>query len=191
MGLELSIQTLYIVIVPLKGSLKGVQPVKCHQCQSTDNKVIESRDVADCEAIRRRRECLDCNYRFTTYERVERPNLTVVKRDGTRQLFSREKLLAGLQHACEKTPVTNMQLESFVARIERDLYGRGEPEVSSVDIGELVMEGLPKLSEVAYVRFASVYRNFKDITGFEKELSKIREAKETSRSSALEKQATK
>jgi transcriptional repressor NrdR len=165
--------------------------VKCHQCQSTDNKVIESRDVADSEAIRRRRECLNCDYRFTTYERVERPNLTVVKRDGTRQLFSREKLLAGLQHACEKTSVTNMQLEAFVARIERELYGRGEPEVSSVDIGEMVMEGLPKLSEVAYVRFASVYRHFKDITGFEKELSRIRQSKETPKKDSLEKQATK
>lgn len=165
--------------------------MKCHQCQSTDNKVIESRDVADCEAIRRRRECLKCDYRFTTYERVERPNLTVVKRDGTRQLFSREKLLAGLQHACEKTSVTNMQLEAFVAKIERDVYGRGEPEVSSTDIGELVMEGLPHLSEVAYVRFASVYRHFKDITSFEKELSRIREAKEISKTGSLEKQATK
>lgn len=151
--------------------------MKCHHCQSNDNKVIESRDVADNDAIRRRRECLNCGYRFTTYERVERPSLVVVKRSGNRQLFSREKLLGGLQRACEKTPVTNMQLEAFVAAVERELYGRGEPEVSSVDIGELVMQGLPRLSEVAYVRFASVYRHFKDITGFEKELSKIREAK--------------
>lgn len=165
--------------------------MKCHQCQSTDNKVIESRDVADCEAIRRRRQCLNCSYRFTTYERLERPNLTVVKRDGTRELFSREKLLAGLQNACEKTSVTSAQLESFVAGIERDLYGRGEPEVSSIDIGELVMEGLPKLSEVAYVRFASVYRKFRDITGFEKELSRIREAKEISKNTPTQKQATK
>jgi transcriptional repressor NrdR len=154
--------------------------VKCHHCQSTDNKVIESRDVADGEAIRRRRECLNCGYRFTTYERLERPSLVVVKRDGTRQLFNREKLLAGLQQACEKTPVTNLQLESFVAGIERELYGRGEPEVSSTDIGELVMAGLPKLSEVAYVRFASVYRKFRDITGFERELSRIREGKTSS-----------
>jgi transcriptional repressor NrdR len=95
-----------------------------------------------------------------------------------RQLFSREKLLAGLQHACEKTSVSNSQLESFVAQIERALYERGEPEVSSVDIGELVMSGLPKMSEVAYVRFASVYRSFKDITGFEKELNRIREKRE-------------
>jgi len=151
--------------------------MKCQNCQSTDNKVIESRDVADCESIRRRRECLKCGHRFTTYERIERPKLVVVKRDGTRQLFSREKLMSGLLHACEKTPVSNVALEDFVARIERELYDRGESEISSVDVGELVMQGLPSLSEVAYVRFASVYRNFKDITGFEQELSRIREAK--------------
>ena len=104
--------------------------MKCHQCGSTDNKVIESRDVAEGEAVRRRRQCLNCDYRFTTYERVERPNLVVVKKDGTRQMFSREKLLEGLQHACEKTSVTNLQLESLVATIEREIYGRGEPEIS-------------------------------------------------------------
>src|SRR3954452_738904 len=105
--------------------------MKCQQCGTTDNKVIESRDVADGDAIRRRRQCLACGYRFTTYERLERPSLVVVKRDGTRQLFSRDKLLQGLQHATEKTSVTNLQLESFVAGIEREFYGRGEPEVSS------------------------------------------------------------
>jgi transcriptional repressor NrdR len=151
--------------------------MKCHNCQFTDNKVIESRDVAEGEAIRRRRQCLKCGYRFTTYERLERPSLAVVKRDGTRQMFSRQKLLTGLQHACEKTPVTTMQLENLVAKIERELYGRGEPEVKSSDVGELVMRELPKLSEVAYVRFASVYRHFRDITGFERELSRIRKAK--------------
>jgi transcriptional repressor NrdR len=155
--------------------------VKCSQCQSVDNKVIESRDVADGEAIRRRRQCLKCGYRFTTYERVERPSLSVVKRDGTREMFDRQKLLAGLQRAIEKTSVSSVQLESFVAHIERELYGRGEPEVSSVDIGELIMAGLPKLSEVAYVRFASVYRHFKDITGFERELSRIRQGRNGTR----------
>src|SRR5215475_2453896 len=138
--------------------------MKCQQCGSLDNKVVESRDVADNDAIRRRRECLNCGYRFTTYERLERPSLVVVKRDGTRQLFSREKLLTGLQHATEKTSVTSVQLENFVAGIERELYGRGEPEVSSKDIGELIMAGLPKLNEVAYVRFASDYRKFRDIS---------------------------
>ena len=151
--------------------------MKCHKCGSTASKVIESRDVADGEAIRRRRQCLKCAYRFTTYERVERPTLVVIKRGGQRQLFSREKLLAGLQRASEKTSVTNMQLEAFVADIERELYGRGEPEINSVDIGELIMNELPKLNEVAYVRFASVYRSFKDISGFERELSKIRKGK--------------
>jgi transcriptional repressor NrdR len=152
--------------------------VKCQQCGSLDNKVVESRDVADNDAIRRRRECLNCGYRFTTYERLERPSLVVVKRNGNRQLFSREKLLKGLQHATEKTAVTNLQLESFVAGIERELYGRGEPEVSSTAIGELVMKGLRGLNEVAYVRFASVYRKFRDISSFEKELTKIRASNE-------------
>jgi transcriptional repressor NrdR len=101
----------------------------------------------------------------------------VVKRNGNRQLYSRDKLLKGLQHATEKTSVTNLQLESFVAGIERELYGRGEPEVSSTDIGELIMAGLPKLNEVAYVRFASVYRKFRDISSFERELNRIRESK--------------
>jgi len=152
--------------------------MKCQRCGSCDNKVVESRDVADNDAIRRRRECLNCGYRFTTYERLERPSLVVVKRDGTRQLFSRDKLLKGLQHSTEKTTVTSVQLDAFVAGIERDLYGRGEPEVSSTDIGELVMAGLPKLNEVAYVRFASVYRKFRDINSFERELSKIKKSKQ-------------
>lgn len=162
--------------------------MKCHHCHSIENKVIESRDVADGEAIRRRRQCLACGYRWTTYERLERPSLVVVKSNGTRQLFSREKLLTGLQHACEKTSVTNLQLENFVAGIERELYGRGEPEVSSKDIGELIMAGLPRLSEVAYVRFASVYRKFRDISSFERELSRIRESKDDK---PVKKQATK
>lgn len=152
--------------------------MRCQQCGSTDNKVVESRDVADGDAVRRRRECINCGYRFTTYERLERPHLIVIKRDGTRELFNRDKLLAGLQRAAEKTTVTGVQLEDFVANIERELYARGEPEISSVDIGNLVMSELPKLNEVAYVRFASVYRSFRDISGFERELSKIRKAKQ-------------
>ena len=151
--------------------------MRCQQCGSCDSKVVESRDVADGDAIRRRRECLKCGYRFTTYERVERPNLIVIKRDGTRELFSREKLLGGLQHASEKTTVTSPQLDAFVAEIERELYARGEPEISSQAVGELVMERLPALNEVAYVRFASVYRNFRDISSFERELSRIRKSK--------------
>jgi len=148
--------------------------VKCSQCQSDDIKVIESRDVADDQTIRRRRMCVACGYRFTTYERVERPQLIVIKNGGRRELFDRNKLLGGLYRACEKTPVTSLQLERLVSDIEQELYACGDQEISSARIGELVMEQLPALSEVAYVRFASVYRRFKDIAGFEQELSHIR-----------------
>ncbi|HET7301836.1 MAG TPA: transcriptional regulator NrdR [Candidatus Saccharimonadales bacterium] len=148
--------------------------MKCSQCHNADTKVIESRDAADGEAIRRRRSCMQCGYRFTTYERIERPQLIVVKNDGVRELFNREKLLAGLYRACEKTPVTNLQLERLVSDVMHQLYACGEPEVASSKVGQLVMERLAYLNEVAYVRFASVYRRFKDIAGFEKELSNIR-----------------
>lgn len=148
--------------------------MKCTQCQFHDTKVIESRDVSDGEATRRRRMCPDCNYRFTTYERLERPQLIVIKNDGKRQLFSREKLLAGLYRACEKTPVSSLQIERIVNDIERQLYACGENEVPSKKIGDLVMDHLAAVNEVAYVRFASVYRRFKDISSFESELSAIR-----------------
>ena len=149
--------------------------MKCSQCHRDDTKVIESRDVADGEAIRRRRECTHCQYRFTTYERLERPQLVVIKNGGTRELFNRDKLLGGLYRACEKTPVTSLQLEQLVADIEQQLYELGDSEVSSNKIGQMVMERLSPLNEVAYVRFASVYRRFKDIASFERELSHIRE----------------
>ena len=151
--------------------------MKCSQCHETDTKVIESRDAADGEAIRRRRVCLKCNYRFTTYERIERPHITVVKHNGTRELFSRDKLLAGLYRACEKTSVTSLQLERLAADIERQIYACGDQEISTARIGDMAIERLAKLNEVAYVRFASVYRRFKDITGFENELLQIRERK--------------
>jgi len=151
--------------------------MKCSQCGCADTKVIESRDAGEGQAIRRRRACPDCGYRFTTYERLERPQLIVIKHDSTRQLFNREKLLGGLYHACEKTPVTNLQLESLVADIEQTLYACGEPEVQSSKIGELVMERLKQLNEVAYVRFASVYRRFTDIAGFERELTQFKKSK--------------
>ncbi len=153
--------------------------MKCSQCHHDDTKVIESRDVNDGEAIRRRRACTACKYRFTTYERLERPQLIVIKHNGTRELYSREKLLGGLYHACEKTTLTGLQLERLVADIEQQLYACGDSEVSSAKIGELVMEGLAPLNEVAYVRFASVYRRFKDIASFERELSQIRHMKTT------------
>lgn len=151
--------------------------MKCIQCQHADTRVIESRDVNDGEAIRRRRACDKCQYRFTTYERIERPQIIVVKSSGNRELFSRDKLLAGLYRACEKTPVTSLQLEQLVSDIEKQIYACGEQEVISSKIGEMVMERLAALNEVAYVRFASVYRRFKDIAGFEQELLQIRERK--------------
>ena len=151
--------------------------MKCTQCQSEDIKVIESRDVAEGQAIRRRRMCNTCNHRFTTYERLERPQLIVIKNDSTRELFNRNKLLAGLYRACEKTPVTSVDLEKVVDNIEQELYACGEQEVASTRIGELVMDQLARLNEVAYVRFASVYRRFKDIQSFEQELSLVRQGK--------------
>jgi transcriptional repressor NrdR len=148
--------------------------MRCSRCRHEDTKVIESRDVAEGQSIRRRRMCSACNYRFTTYERIERPQLVVVKNDGTRELFNRDKLLAGLYRASEKTPVSSFQLEQLVANVEERLHECGEPEVSSSKIGGLTMEFLASVNEVAYVRFASVYRRFEDITGFEKELSHIK-----------------
>lgn len=149
--------------------------MKCNQCQSDDIKVIESRDVADGQAIRRRRMCNQCGDRFTTYERLERPQLVVIKNDGTRELFNRIKLLGGLYRACEKTPVTSLQLERLVSQIEQQLYACGDTDVASSKLGELIMAELAQLNEVAYVRFASVYRRFKDIASFERELSHIKQ----------------
>jgi transcriptional repressor NrdR len=143
--------------------------MKCSQCYTDDTKVIESRDVSDGEAVRRRRECVGCGQRFTTYERMERPQLIVVKKDATRELFSRQKLLAGLYRACEKTSVTSMQLEQLVSGVEQHLYGCPENEVPSGKIGELVMDRMAQLDEVAYV----------DIASFERELSHMKQRKVT------------
>jgi transcriptional repressor NrdR len=148
--------------------------MKCNQCTVADTKVIESRDVHDGQSVRRRRECLDCTHRFTTYERVEQPQITVIKSDGNRELFDRHKLLAGLRRACEKTPVTSLQLERLVSDIEKQILSCGEQEIPSGQIGDMVIEKLSELNEVAYVRFASVYRKFTDISGFERELLQIR-----------------
>lgn len=155
--------------------------MNCSRCQAADTKVIESRDVAGGKSIRRRRMCAACEHRFTTYERIERPQLIVIKNDDVRELFNRDKLLAGLYRACEKTPITSLQLEQLVSDVEQALYAGSEPEVSTAKIGTLVMEQLAALNEVAYVRFASVYRRFKDIASFEQELSDIRSKKLDSR----------
>lgn len=151
--------------------------MKCIQCDNEDTKVIESREVSEGVATRRRRECEECHHRFTTYERAEQPQVVVIKSDGNRELFNREKILKGLLRATEKTPVTTVDIELLVADVEKALQSRPEPEVSSKDVGGMVMERLALLDDVAYVRFASVYRRFSDITGFEKELAKVRSKK--------------
>lgn len=148
--------------------------MKCPNCQQVETKVIESRDVANGESIRRRRECLGCLYRYTTYERLERPGITIIKKDGTRQLYDRSKLVSGLQKACEKTTITGAQFEELVARIEKTIYDVGELEMDSTRIGTIVMDALSDENQIAYVRFASVYRNFSDIESFERELDRIK-----------------
>lgn len=151
--------------------------MNCSHCHAADTKVIESREAGGGESIRRRRMCLSCNYRFTTYERTERPQLIVVKNNNVRELFNRDKLLAGLYRACEKTSVSSVQLEQLVSEIEQQLHECGDVEVPTAKIGEIVIQKLSVLNEVAYVRFASVYRRFKDIASFEQELSDIRRRK--------------
>lgn len=147
--------------------------MKCPYCSATESKVIDSRPTEDGEKIRRRRECLVCARRFTTYEIVETVPIIVVKKDGSRQEFDRQKLLGGLLRACEKRPVSYQMLETAVDNIEQSLRSSFEQEVTSVHIGELAMRELKKVDEVAYVRFASVYREFRDIDSFMNELRQL------------------
>lgn len=151
--------------------------MKCPYCGSLDSKVVDSRHSEDGLSIRRRRECLGCQKRFTTYETVEILPIIVVKKDNSRQSFDRNKILNGMVRACEKRPVPLAALEAAAAEIEQILQNSLEREVSTDRIGELVMERLKPLDEVAYVRFASVYRQFKDINSFMRELNKILEEK--------------
>lgn len=135
-----------------------------------EDKVIDSRPAEDGSAIRRRRECLSCSSRFTTYEKVELLPLLVVKKDGTREAYSQEKLLGGLMKACEKRPVSSDQVESIVTYVENQIQNSAKREISTNEIGEMVMKQLKEIDEVAYVRFASVYRQFKDVNSFMEEL---------------------
>ena len=151
--------------------------MKCPYCGFGESKVIDSRPADENSSIRRRRECLSCGNRFTTYETVESLPLVVVKKDGSRQSFDRSKVLGGLIRACEKRPVSYQTLENLVIEIEQVLQNQMDREISSAQIGELVMERLKKVDEVAYVRFASVYRQFKDINTFMTELNKLLEDK--------------
>lgn len=147
--------------------------MKCPFCGYNDSKVIDSRPADDGNTIRRRRECLDCQKRFTTYEVIERTPLVVIKRDGSRQSFDKIKIINGMLRACEKRPISMAQIESIADDIEQELRGSLESEIRSDHIGEMVMNRLKDLDEVAYVRFASVYRSFKDINTFMKELTKL------------------
>ena len=147
--------------------------MKCPFCGCKETKVIDSRLNGDGTSIRRRRECLKCEKRFTTYEYVEQVSLMVVKRDGRRQPFDRAKIIAGLVKACEKRPVSVDKIEEITVQIERTIQKKYDREINSRDIGELVMEILASLDEVAYVRFASVYRQFRDVNQFMNELKVI------------------
>ncbi len=147
--------------------------MKCPRCAGVEDKVIQSRISRDNTSIRRRRECLDCGYRFTTYERVEDFSPVVIKKDGTRQNFSPEKIVAGIMKACEKRPVSMDDIEAIRDAIMQDIQKRGEKEISSVHIGEMVMDALHKLDSIAYVRFASVYRDFKDVGEFMDEVKSL------------------
>jgi len=147
--------------------------MKCPHCSHTEDKVVDSRTTKEGEAIRRRRECLECGKRYTTYEYIERAPLVVVKKDGRREQYDREKLLRGLIKACEKRPVSREQLDALLDEVEAVIFNRFRNEVKSTELGNEVIDRLHALDEVAYVRFASVYRQFTDINQFMKEVKSL------------------
>lgn len=152
--------------------------MRCMYCDCTESKVIDSRSADDYRTIRRRRECMGCGRRFTTYETIEVTPVLVVKSDGNRQAFDVGKVKRGIVKACEKRPVPADKIDRLADEIAKKVYNSMEPEISSKAIGELVMEGLKELDEVAYVRYASVYRSFKDISSFMSELQSMMEKKD-------------
>lgn len=147
--------------------------MKCPYCGVMDNKVIDSRVSKDGEAIRRRRECMDCNHRFTTYEQIEEIPIMIVKKDGRREIFNRDKVSAGIRRACEKLDISVNTIDAIIDDLERSLRETGEKEIPSFVIGEQVMQRLHDLNDIAYVRFASVYREFKDVNDFVDELKNM------------------
>jgi len=150
--------------------------MKCPYCGGTESRVVDTREVGD--GIRRRRECQACAQRFTTYEQVAKVNLLVVKRDGRREPFDRQKLFEGIRRACTKRPVSSERIEQLVSHIESNLYSLGQTEVSSRTIGEMVMERLREVDDVAYVRFASVYRTISDLEAFRRQVDEMIERKQ-------------
>lgn len=153
--------------------------MRCPHCRHSETKVIDSRLVREVNTIRRRRECLECGYRFTTYERVEDSLPVIIKKDGRREPFDRQKIVAGIEKALEKRPVGVEAREELLARVERYVKDQGEKEIPSTVIGEKVMQELQSLDEVAYVRFASVYRSFKDLSEFMRELKELLDQRES------------
>lgn len=147
--------------------------MKCPYCGATETEVVETRDSEDLETIRRRRNCVACQKRFTTYERIENVNLIVIKKDGRREQFNREKLRNGIFRSCEKTKVTTDHIEKIVSEIERELRSADSVEVESKKIGQMVAGKLKKIDKVAYIRFSSVFKRFVDIEDFEKEVQKL------------------
>ncbi len=147
--------------------------MKCPYCGSNETEVVETRDSEDLGTIRRRRECIKCQKRFTTYERIENVNLVVIKKDGKREQFNRDKLRAGIVRSCEKTKVSMEDIERIVTEVERELLGADSVEVESKKIGQLVATRLKKIDKVAYIRFSSVFRRFVDVEDFEKEVKRL------------------
>ncbi|MCX6792400.1 MAG: transcriptional regulator NrdR [Candidatus Falkowbacteria bacterium] len=147
--------------------------MKCPVCYFADTKVVDSRAAADGLSIRRRRECLKCSFRFSTYEEVEILDLTVIKRDGRKESYNREKLIKGLRRAFEKRPITDERFKKLVSLIERDIQALRKSEIISEQVGQIVMKQLKKIDQVAYIRFASVYQSFKDAQTFKRELNKL------------------
>ena len=148
--------------------------MRCQSCDHENSRVMESRDLDDGATIRRRRQCLSCSARFTTYERIEQPPLMIIKKDGRRQPFNREKIAGGIYRACEKRPISVDSIEGLTSEIEQAVRALGEAEVPVHTVGEIVIDRLLTLDDVAYVRFASVYRAFSDVASFERELARLK-----------------
>lgn len=148
--------------------------MKCPKCGDVDSKVLDSRSSEDGNVVRRRRECYSCSYRFTTYEKIEETPIMVIKKNNERQTFDRDKILNGIIRSCEKRPIPIKEIEELVNKIEQKIRNTMVKEIKSSEIGNLVMKYLKDLDEIAYVRFASVYRSFKDVSGFVKEVEKLK-----------------
>ena len=159
--------------------------MQCPSCQNTDSRVLESRSADSGRSVRRRRECLNCDFRFTTYERVETTPITVLKRSGAKELFNRSKIISGLNRACEKTLINGSKIEFIVAEIELELHQGVRKEVKTDEIGEMVLTHLKDINEVAYIRFASVYRQFNGINDFMKTLESLKPIKKEQLASVL------